>query len=215
MKTEDAFDTQTWPAPFAFARPAVFVRGEGGVVVALDPGDERMIGLGVGEPPAVKHYWRVPVEFEALVERPGLPRCQLTITRTTRGTTCRRLVLADTGEPLSATRIRIPFRELVDEVAALVGAFDLSGTLVNSDEFQRALATVTEMRPARGSRLSNDQLTRAAETYRMALRAGQSGPKAVAEVFHISRSSAGRWLVEARRRGLLGPARPGVAGEIE
>ena len=53
-----------------------------------------------------------------------------------------------------------------------------------------------------------------ADRYRYALRVSPDKPtEAIAEAFDVSRSTAGRWLVEARKRGLLAPATPGRAGE--
>lgn len=66
----------------------------------------------------------------------------------------------------------------------------------------------------RGKRLDSIWLQRAANTYRDALQDGVSPTKAVFETYPISRSTAGRWISEARKRGLLGDA-PGkrIAGE--
>lgn len=71
-------------------------------------------------------------------------------------------------------------------------------------------------RPVRGApkpRLSDEALARAVEVYRQAVIAGDPPTQTVAKVLHLERSTAGRWMVEARRRGLLGPALARKAGE--
>jgi hypothetical protein len=69
---------------------------------------------------------------------------------------------------------------------------------------------------ARRRRLTDDQLRRVAETYRRAV-ANDGFPKqAVAVEMHVSESTAGRYVMEARRRGFLGKAPgKGRAGEKE
>lgn len=84
------------------------------------------------------------------------------------------------------------------------------------DELQKEL---TGRRPQRGARITDDQLREVAMVYRAALAEseGRKAPtEAVRDMFTISRSTAGRWVEEARRRGFLGPApgrrRAGEAG---
>jgi hypothetical protein len=76
----------------------------------------------------------------------------------------------------------------------------------------RALREAT-VHSQRGKRLSNELLAQVADTYRDALSRGLSPTDTVAADFPTSRSTAGRWVMEARRRGLLGPAVRGRAGE--
>ncbi|MDQ3342191.1 MAG: hypothetical protein M3425_02790 [Actinomycetota bacterium] len=65
-----------------------------------------------------------------------------------------------------------------------------------------------------GGPLTDDELTRVAEVYRAALQVGDPPTAAVAQVLHASRSTAGRWVMQARRRRLLAPAPgPRQAGE--
>jgi hypothetical protein len=125
------------------------------------------------------------------------------------GPVCRQLTLV--GDPLSAVGIRVPLRELVKEATELVGEFDES--VDDPVAFMRALGEVTS-RPEPGKRLTDDWLERVAEVYRTALQNGLPATDAVATAFPISRSTAGRWVMEARRRGLLGEAIPGRAGEL-
>jgi hypothetical protein len=70
--------------------------------------------------------------------------------------------------------------------------------------------------PQRGKRLSDAHFKKVADIYREAAMAGQAPTQAIAEAFPTSRSNAGRWVMEARRRGFLGEApAPGKAGEKE
>jgi hypothetical protein len=56
-------------------------------------------------------------------------------------------------------------------------------------------------------------LKRAAAVYRMAHLIGLPPTEAVAQDLELPRSTAGRWVSMARRRGFLGPAEPRKAGE--
>lgn len=69
---------------------------------------------------------------------------------------------------------------------------------------------------ARRRRLTDDQLRRVAETYRRAVANGGWPKQVVAAEMHVSDSTAGRYVMEARRRGFLGkaPGR-GKSGEKE
>ena len=66
-------------------------------------------------------------------------------------------------------------------------------------------------RPRRHS-INTGHLTEVAQVYRHAVDSG-APTKAVAKAFHATRSTAGRWVVLARREGLLGPADRTRAGE--
>ncbi len=67
--------------------------------------------------------------------------------------------------------------------------------------------------PGRGRRLQRETLEYAVEAYEEAVRAGDPAPtKRVGEKLCISRSRAGALLVQARKEGLLAPARKGRAG---
>jgi hypothetical protein len=67
--------------------------------------------------------------------------------------------------------------------------------------------------PRSGSRLTDEQLERVAETYREAEQRGHAPTQAVADQFHLARSTAARWVSKARERGMLGPAVRGRGGE--
>lgn len=194
-------DTSLWPAPFRFEEAMRIARDD--IVVVYDAQKPWL------ENPATGH--RMPRSFQALITKPDLPQCQLSIELTpSTGPVCRRLTLAD--ERLTTSRIRVPLRQLIDEVTRLVGvrARNTDPAEYDPDDFMRGLA-----HPEPGKRLPDEILVRAAEVYRGALGEGLSPTDEVAHSFPISRSTAGRWIVEARRRGFLGPAIPGVAGELD
>jgi hypothetical protein len=69
--------------------------------------------------------------------------------------------------------------------------------------------------PRRRGPLRDDDLREIAAVYRAALAAGEPPTRTVAARFGVARSTAGRWVAEARRRGVLGKARPRMAGEID
>jgi hypothetical protein len=66
----------------------------------------------------------------------------------------------------------------------------------------------------RGSRLSDEELDEIASLYRNALAVGRPPTATVAKVRSVTRSTASRWIYEARRRGFLGAALPRKAGEV-
>jgi hypothetical protein len=68
--------------------------------------------------------------------------------------------------------------------------------------------------PRRRGPIRDDELRDVASVYRAAHADHRPPTQAVSARFGVSRSTAGRWIAEARRRGLLGDARPGMAGEI-
>jgi hypothetical protein len=69
-------------------------------------------------------------------------------------------------------------------------------------------------KPHRGKRLADKELAVVAEVYRRALRDGEPPTQKVMDFSFVSRSTAGRWVQEARKRGILGPApQQGVGGE--
>jgi hypothetical protein len=67
--------------------------------------------------------------------------------------------------------------------------------------------------PPAGQRLSDEHYRKVAEVYRTAAKEGPEPTNAVKAHFQVSRSTAGRWVVEARARHILGPTVPGRAGE--
>jgi hypothetical protein len=206
-------DTTKWPVPFRFEIEGLTgLAAANGLLVATDYSSE--LELGVLESGEAGRY-TLPRLMEALIDRPGMPRLQLRIAVGAAGPVCTRLVfLARPDEPLRAAQLRVRLDELVREIATLVGAYNIETGNHDREGFERELAALAPaIEP--GKRLSDEHFAAVADVYRYALRTGRPATASVGEAFNVSRSTAGRWVVEARRRGLLGPARPGVAGELE
>lgn len=70
-------------------------------------------------------------------------------------------------------------------------------------------------RPRRGSPITDDNLKQVSSLYREAIKGGDPPTQTVADAMHVARSTAARWVMAARKRGFLGPAMPGRAGERE
>jgi hypothetical protein len=66
--------------------------------------------------------------------------------------------------------------------------------------------------PRRGIPLSEDHFTHVARIYRAATPSG-APTAAVAKQMHVARSTAGRWVMQARKRGFLGAAGGTTGGE--
>jgi hypothetical protein len=159
--------------------------------------------------------YEVPREFYALLDIPkDAPRTALHV-RIEGGEPVVQAVtvIRRPGElPLSASSYRkVNLRRLV-EIAAARATLRAPG-LVRTEQVAQDIAA-TRPTPRRGSRISDEFLEEVAAVYRKAVLDGSRSPTwAVGEHFHTARSNAGRWVMEARRRGLLGEAKPGQAGE--
>jgi hypothetical protein len=84
------------------------------------------------------------------------------------------------------------------------------------EEVRAARVAVAEQHHKRQEtrqRLTDDFFAEVAEVYRNHVSTGKPS-KAVAEHFNYGQASARRVVREARLRGVLGPARPGRAGEL-
>ena len=89
-----------------------------------------------------------------------------------------------------------------------------SADVPESERFDSQYARIARA-PRRHGPPKDAELREIAEVYRGAV-AQRIGPtRAVADRFSVSRSTAGRWIAEARRRGQLGKALPRMAGELE
>ena len=149
----------------------------------------------------------------------------------------RELHLLDIGEPVTAQRLRAVLLGAIEGMANSpnerqeiqtrydkppAGAFD-------SDEFfhrrESRPVTAEELRSMqrepslvapRGRGYPDDFYANVAEEYRAAVRRLDPRPvKAIAESAGVPRSTAGRWVKEARRRRLLGGAlSPGKIGDL-
>ena len=115
---------------------------------------------------------------------------------------------------------RFPFGRFLEEAALLASRptdqvprkFRLWESADEARKAHRAVAAQHRKRPAGPRRLTDETLKEVAAVYRQHIPTGRPS-KAVAEHFHYTPASARRVVGEARRRGFLGPARPGRSGE--
>jgi len=114
----------------------------------------------------------------------------------------------DGGPPVTSDGLRdVPVASLLRQAAQqmLVGLEDVdddsSGALV--DDVQGLLNDAQ----------SETRLRAIARSYRVAALLGDPPTQAVADAFGVARSTAGRWIAQAREMGVLGPALPRRAGE--
>jgi hypothetical protein len=124
------------------------------------------------------------------------------------------------GSPLGTLSVRQPIDAFV-KAAVYAIAIEPTGERSGGIEvwkFARGRRTkvdfeklVSERR--RGVRLSDDFLQKVALAYRTAVAEGRPPTQAVADEVPGSRSSAGRWVFEARKRGFLGATTRRQAGE--
>lgn len=196
----DNWRPEHWPVPVHFEEP--HVASSGYFLAAWDLAghyletDEEIVPVR-GEP----FRATLPLLFEALVDRNDLPYCQVRVGMRPTGPACLRLVvLLRPGEKaLTTERVRVPLDGLVREVATIIGG----------DGIMEAYPAPVEP----GKRIPDEHFERVADVYRYAVKLGRPPTEGVAEAFDVARSTAGRWVVQARRRGFLGPAMPGRAGE--
>jgi hypothetical protein len=80
-------------------------------------------------------------------------------------------------------------------------------------QFRETYAQQTRA-PRRRGPLRDEDLRHVAQVYRAAIARGQPPTRSVAEDCGVARSTAGRWVAEARRRGVLGPAKARQPGEV-
>lgn len=116
------------------------------------------------------------------------------------------------GPPLSGEVLRrLPVGRIVREIATRVaqeadGQPDRLRTRSEARHIGKSM-----YRPQRGHRLTDAHLQAVASVYSDAYHQGQRPTKAVAEHFTVARSTAGRWVVEARKRGFLSATRERMA----
>jgi hypothetical protein len=149
--------------------------------------------------------WESPREFYILWDGAG-PRARFKFKREHGDLVCHEvLILRRPDEPpISANSIR---KLRLHEAKELGGA-----TAAGADTKEgRARLAVDAGGTRRGQRLPAEHLQRVAEVYQAAILRAEPPTRAVEKQLHTSRSNAGRWVLEARRRGLLPPTKPGVA----
>jgi hypothetical protein len=84
-----------------------------------------------------------------------------------------------------------------------------------TDEMQELARQVERLRaPRRRNRINDELLDRVAKMYRQAMEEGRPPKKAVQEALYVSEPTAGRYIMNARTRGFLGPTSPGKKGEL-
>lgn len=140
----------------------------------------------------------------------------------------RELYLFDNGAPITAARLRavrvaaiesllnLPeYKAAIEARINLVDAIDLAA---EAGSFATTTSPRRRSRPLvapEGRGYSDEFYAQVAENYKEALERGSKRPvEAIAAEARppVPRSTAGRWVKEARRRGHLGPAQPGKAG---
>jgi hypothetical protein len=125
-------------------------------------------------------------------------------------------------EPLTSAGIRVPLGELVAAVRASFadGFAELAESDDSRDELvERARIYAADKRGGRGRKgLPVEHYEEVAQVYREEYATAEGRPKpteAVRRHFNVGKSSAAKKVARARELGLLGPARPGRAGERE
>jgi hypothetical protein len=104
---------------------------------------------------------------------------------------------------IDSTNMRVPIGHYVDEVIAAA---------IKKFEVREKLPLVWN--GSRGRRVTLEQLEEVAVIYRDAVNAKRPPLREIEHRLGVARSTAGRYVVQARREGLIGaPPRPGVAGE--
>jgi len=158
------------------------------------------------------------------IDDPRYPRCTLDVVVNSNRPEAERLCCERRGgeEPIDGTVLRqLPVRRFVNAATA-AAAVELSGErgealaerASGEGGGQGRLESASRGRK-RGVPLTDEHFSRVADAYRAARGAGQAPTKTVAELMGASRSTAAHWVMEARRRGLLGPTRLRTAGEQE
>lgn len=174
--------------------------------VLVPEGETLETAVTVGE------RFRVPRCFTIDPRRPGRPLIDMVVDPET-GPACVALRRKPGSPPLTTRSIRFAVDSYI--AGALAGlAVESTGRRAGRSEM---IWSAVRARPggraefeeaARRRRLPDDHFERVAAVYREALVLGQPPVEAVAKALHGSRSSAGRWVMETRRRGLLGRAQP-------
>lgn len=181
----------------------------------------------------------LPRSFNALLTHPGWStRASLSVTidseRGPVATGLAAVVDADTTDLASyievhdlLRRLSIDTRQLLRELAADALASKVASYLLSEESPRRPKdqrrKTLTQVRdhayersaPQRRHLLTLSHLQEVANEYRRALAAGQSPTQTVAHTFHVSHSTAAKWVAKARTQGALGAARGTRPGELE
>jgi hypothetical protein len=131
---------------------------------------------------------------------------------------CNALRRQEGGPPLTAATVRRAIGHLIRDVAREVAVsptgerykgIPIARRVIDPHERVDLKKALTRRR--QGARVDDDFLEKVASIYRRALDQGEAPTEAVKTVLHGSRSSAGRWVEQARRRGFLPPTTAGRA----
>lgn len=133
------------------------------------------------------------------------------------------------GQQLTSADLRLPLARLIRQavagaaVALTIGSagpvdagavvFGLARRGERERDFYRRYVNDTD-RPRRGRTVTDEHLQRVADVYRAAVEHGDPPTRTIADTMHASRATAGRWVTQARKRGLLGAAVHGKVGEF-
>jgi hypothetical protein len=126
-------------------------------------------------------------------------------------------------QPMTQETLRkLPLRRILLAVAAspglregLMARLDQEVPELGSDEFKQTVLSgyvhpeLQPLKRPKGRNLSDEFYATVAERYRDAAARGLSPRTAISEAASVSTDVAGRWVREARKRGLLPPTTPG------
>lgn len=171
------------------------------------PPDEEAVALGA--------YFELPRAFTIVPRDKSRPLLDVEVENGK--AVCVALRRRPGGAPLKTISVRQPVDAFVRAAvyAAAIERTDrtVEGEAVWAPAHGRLRREQFKDRARRGVRLGDDFLRDVAQVYREETDRGQPPTQGVADRLHGSRASAGRWVMEARRRGFLGDALPGRAGE--
>lgn len=122
----------------------------------------------------------------------------------------------DQNAGIQAVDLKLPLKRLLEEVIAAAASprGPLSGvSFADPSNPFAPLEAQLEVARRRRSRITDEYLSTVAQVYREAFDRGDPPTVAVQAFFALSRSTAGRHVGLARKRGYLSPTREGVAGE--
>jgi hypothetical protein len=177
----------------------------------------RAIGALAEEPVLEEQY--LPERWSSQYDAPELPVLLNFEMGVVKGTpTCFAVTAMprDQNAGIQAEDLRLPLKRILEEVIAAAASprGPLGGVSFADPSSPFApLEAQLELARRRRSRITDEYLSKVAEIYREAFDRGDPPTVAVQAAFALSRSTAGRHVGLARKRGYLSPTREGVAGE--